>query len=86
MTERKCELCGENTPFENGCGFCNLLSREQLVEQAHETISGWQNMLKACAVSCGGQIVVSVEQMMDAKEKQLVISQTPFREVRVNAR
>lgn len=78
----KCELCGENCQSEP-CVYCRTMSREDLLEQAHETISGWKRLLIAAAIASGGQIVVSSEQLLEAEKRRIEISTDPWKDVRI---
>lgn len=78
----RCELCGATDPA-TPCFNCWNTSHEDLIEQAHETISGWKRLLTAAAISNGGQLVVSAEQLLEAEKRRFEISTDPWKDIRI---
>jgi len=82
MEMRLCELCG-NEMESSPCGNCFLLSREDLINQAHKTLNGWKQLMIAAAISNGGQIILCPEQMLEAENRKMNIDFTPLQELRI---
>ena len=57
------------------------MSVAEIIEQAHETISGWKQLLIASAIASGGQTVISPEQLLDAKSREIAIDHAPWRDI-----
>lgn len=66
----KCELCGNNCQSEP-CVYCRTMSREELIEQAHETISGWKRLMIAAVIANGGQTAILPQQMLEAETRKI---------------
>lgn len=65
-----CELCGERGP-DDPCSVCHTMTHEELIEQAHETISGWKRLMIAAVIANGGQIAISPQQMLEAETRKI---------------
>lgn len=78
----KCQLCREPNPADP-CSACLTMPHEELIEQAHETISGWKTLLIAAAITNGGQIVISAEQLIEAEKRRISISTDPWKDIRI---
>ena len=55
----------------------------ELIEQAHETISGWKRIVIAAAIANGGQTVLSPEHLLEAQTRKFSITTDPWKDVRI---
>lgn len=80
----QCELCGAELLLPSDpCFVCPRMSKLELIEQAHETISGWKRIVIAAAIANGGQTVLSPEHLLEAQTRKFSITTDPWKDVRI---